>query len=57
VFPTLNSNESYCLSIKQDRLQFTTNNYILLCLCFKLIAALEMVVVASAGGEGGGDVK
>ena len=36
---------------KQDKVQFTAENYIVFCVCRKLLAA---VVVAAAGG--GGDV-
>ena len=33
LFPTLNWNESTSLRCKQDKVHFTTKNYILLCVC------------------------
>ena len=56
LFPTLNWNESYSFSIKPDKLQFTMNNYIGMCVCRNLLAAAVAVVVAAAAEEavGGG---
>ena len=46
---TLNWNESYSLKFKQDKVQFTAENYILFCVC------TCRILLAAAGG-GGGDV-
>jgi hypothetical protein len=59
LFLTLNWNESCCLRYKQDKLQFTARNYIMLSVCRKLLASAAVVVAAWAaggGGGGGGDV-
>jgi len=39
LFLTLNWNVSYCLRFKQDKLQFTTKNYILLSLCVSWVTS------------------
>ena len=61
LFPTLNWNEFCCLRYKQDKLQLTASNYIMLCVCMcvcvchKLLAA-AVVVAAGVAGGGGGDI-
>ena len=59
LFPTLNWIESYSIWRKQDKLRFTTKNYILLsiCVCHKLfsgVAGVGVVLAAAAASEGGG---
>jgi hypothetical protein len=51
LFLTLNCNESYCLRYKQDTLQLTARNYVMLSEyeCVKLLAAVAVVV--AAGGD------
>ena len=39
---------------KQDKIQFTAENYILICVCSKLLAATEEVAAAAAARRGGG---
>jgi hypothetical protein len=62
LLPTLNWNESYSLWFKQDKLQFTAKNYILLsvCVCHKLFSGVAGVAVvlaaAAAASVGGGDI-
>jgi len=54
LFQTLNSNECYCLKFKQDKVQFTAENYVLFCVC--VCRMLLVATVAAAGGGGGGDI-
>jgi len=38
------------LKFKQDKVQFAAENYILFCVCRKLLAAAAVVVAARGGG-------
>jgi len=42
------------LKLKQDKVQFTAENYIVFCVCCKLLAAATVVAAAAARGGGGG---
>ena len=44
------------MKFKQGKVQFTAENYILFCVCHKLLAAATLVAAAAAAGGGGGDV-